>query len=254
MSLKALNANLHLVCTDGVEIGQPAARPFAPASPPVNQPKDRQSNAGSTRADCHQNLVAIDHAVLALIMAAFVRPNRPSRSWSHDSINIAVIVSCPSQPALQLHHGGASAVTTAVAGLIAVAISVTGVPVIIPVIIIVPVSVWVTITIVVSVWVAVAVISVRISPPPAPVRKAEAADEDDVIIIMIVVMAPIASAPALPAPIAAAPIATAPGAAPPTLATPCAHSTASKRVPATVAAARTSVYCGSHQCHCREAT
>src|SRR5205823_9932167 len=105
-------------------------------------------------------LVAIDRAVLALILAALVRPNRASRLWSHDSINAAVVVSRPSQPALQLRNRGPFAVAIAVAVPL---IAVTGVAVIIPVIIIVPISVWVTITIVVSVWVAVAVRSVRIS-------------------------------------------------------------------------------------------
>src|SRR6266478_6324109 len=63
----------------------------------------------------HQNLAAIDRAVLALIVAAFVRPNRTSRLWSHDSINAAVVVSRASQPTLQLRDRGSSAVTTPLA-------------------------------------------------------------------------------------------------------------------------------------------
>ena len=38
-------------CVDCAVMRQPAARPLRPASPPVNQPKDRQSNAG-LQADC----------------------------------------------------------------------------------------------------------------------------------------------------------------------------------------------------------
>jgi hypothetical protein len=38
-------------CADCAVMRQPAARPLRPASPPVNQPKDRQSNAG-LQADC----------------------------------------------------------------------------------------------------------------------------------------------------------------------------------------------------------
>src|SRR6266480_1684696 len=192
----------------------------------------------------HQNLVAIDRAVLALIVAAFVRPNRTSRLWSHDSINAAVVVSRASQPTLQLRDRGSSAVTIAVAVSLMVAVTIA-----------VPVRVVVTIA-VISVW-----------KTPAPERKAEAADEDLIIIIMVMapIAVPIASAPALPTPITAVPIAAAPSAAPPTLATPCAHSTASKRVPATrwhrsempaptAAAVRSSAYCGCSQRNRGEAT
>src|SRR6266480_991799 len=212
----------------------------------------------------HQNLVAIDRAVLALIVAAFVRPNRTSRLWSHDSINAAVVVSRASQPTLQLRDRGSSAVTIALAvSLIAVAVSLIAVTVpliavVVP-LIAVAVSVRVAVTIAVPVRVVVTIAVISVWKTPAPERKAEAADENVIIIIMVMapIAIPIASAPALPTPITAVPIAAAPSAAPPTLATPCAHSAASKRVPATrwhrsempatVAALRSSAYCGCSQ-------
>src|SRR6266478_3544433 len=120
----------------------------------------------------HQNLAAIDRAVLALIVAAFVRPNRTSRLWSHDSINAAVVVSRASQPTLQLRDRGSSAVTIAVAvSLIAVAVPLIAVTV--------AVRVAVTIAVPVRVVVTIAVISVW--KTPAPERKAEATDEDVII-------------------------------------------------------------------------
>src|SRR5438309_4896780 len=107
----------------------------------------------------HQNLVAIDRAVLALIVAAFVRPNRASRLWSHDSINAAVVVPRGSQPTLQLRDRGSSAVTIAVAvSLIAVAVSLIAVTVSL-------------IAVAVSVRLAVAmaaVIAVRVAAAPTP--------------------------------------------------------------------------------------
>src|SRR6266568_6097569 len=144
----------------------------------------------------HQNLVAIDRAVIALIVAAFVRPNRASRLWSHDSINAAVVVSRASQPTLQLRDRGSSAVTIAVAvSLIAVTVPLIAVAV--P-LIAVAVSVRVAVTIAVSVRVVVTIAVISVWITPAPERKAEAADEDVIIIIMVMapIAAPIVSAPA----------------------------------------------------------
>ncbi len=71
--------------------------PFTPLQ--VRRSTNRKiGNRTPNRASAgyHQNLVAISHAVLALISAAFVGSNRASRLWSHDSINSAMIVARPS--------------------------------------------------------------------------------------------------------------------------------------------------------------
>src|SRR5437667_8678867 len=82
----------------------------------------------------------------------------------------------------------------------------------------------------ISVWVAVA-ISVIWIPPTPPQGKAEVADEDYIIVIMMIPIAvpivPMAATPTLATPIVAVPVA-----ATPALATPCAHSAASERLPA----------------------
>src|SRR5438034_10036162 len=76
----------------------------------------------------------------------------------------------------------------------------------------------------ISGWVAVA-ISVIWVPPTPPQGKAEVADEDYIIIIMMIPIAvpivPMAATPTLATPIVAVPVA-----ATPALATPCAHSAA----------------------------
>jgi len=42
MSLKRLKGNLRFACTDGVEIGQPAARPFSPCGS-AGQPTEKSA-------------------------------------------------------------------------------------------------------------------------------------------------------------------------------------------------------------------
>jgi hypothetical protein len=54
-------------------VGPTGKPPCYSASPPVNQPKDRPWNAESADSDCCQKLVAVGHAVRALIVVAFVR-------------------------------------------------------------------------------------------------------------------------------------------------------------------------------------
>src|SRR6266566_946161 len=92
-----------------------------------------------------------------------------------------------------------------------------------------PIRIAIAVPVSISVWVAVA-ISVIWIPPTPPQGKAEVADEDYIIIMMIPIAVPIvpmAATPTLATPIVAVPVA-----ATPALATPCAHSAASERLPA----------------------
>ena len=124
----------------------------------------------------------------------FVRPDCGPRLWPQDSVNGSVVITSALQPALEFGNSGLAgiailAIAIAVARIavltIAIAVAV-GTVIGTAVTITIAVAVGITVT-VVPVWVAVPTPPPRTpapSPTPPP-RKAEATDEDDLIVNMI---------------------------------------------------------------------
>ena len=87
---------------------------------------DKLGHAELADFDCRQKLVAIGHAVGALIVVAFVSANCSSRLRSHDPIDGTMIVPSASESALHLHNR----VSIAISGIVVSVIAVRVVPVI----------------------------------------------------------------------------------------------------------------------------
>jgi hypothetical protein len=184
--------------------------------PPDNQPKRLSRRCDSLIAYWKTRLTCV--TVLPLVSA-----NCSSRLRSQDAVNGTAVITGASEPALQLGHSGSAGIA-----ILAIAIAVAVVAVLVSSIA-VAITVAIGGTIAVGITVAVVPIWVASVPAPAPgrtpaptppPRKAEATNENDIVVTMMVV--PIAI-PIAAAPIAAAPVPSTPVPTTPALAAPRAH-------------------------------